>query len=464
MYDMQFDDWIAQKEEDILNDITRIVAIPSVAKKSKNPEYPCGTDCARVLDFALGLAESFGLDTKNYDYYCGSAILPGKTDRKIGVFVHLDTAAVSDVWLSDPFSAYIHDGYIIGCGVQDNKGAAISLLYLLKLLKENQVHLVHTIELVFGCAKKIGMIDIDRYLTSTDAPQLSFVADADFPVCTQEKGCADFKLTCPFEDDFIEDFHAGYDTNAIPDTAFALIKGANYKDVLEKTKNVPNCSVIPAGPFIKISVRTKGGHAAFPFDRTSPIPILAKLLMDIGLVNQARPVLNFLYNVYSSCDGLPFDLYDYLKPSEATTHICSTTSVSKNRFSHTISIRYANIHKSAEVIQKVKKVAKSNGFDCRLVSNTDPWTPDPFPLSMSSFLTNMANKYSGTKLSPYSMGGTTYAHKLPNAIPFGPNRIRESFPIMYGIGHIANEAIFIEDLMTLIKVYAATIIEIDKMF
>ena len=462
-FESKINKWISENETQIINDLKQLIAIPSVAQKAKNPEYPCGTGCARALDFTLSLAKKLGFETRNYGYYCGSAILRGKTDKKIGIFTHIDTAAVTDMWLSDPFQAVCRDGYIIGCGTQDNKGAAISLLHMLRFIKESGC-LTHTIELVFGCAKKLFMEDIDYYLASTDIPQFSLVADANFPVCIQEKGSANFMLKCAFEDDYIVDFHAGRDTNAIPDTAFALIKNSNYKTLCEKTKDIPNCSVIPVGSLVKLSIMTNGGHAAFPFDRTSPIPILAKLLLKIGTVNQAKPIMEYLAATYSACDGTPFTLSDDLTPSEATTHICSKVTVSNGVFTQVLNIRYSSVHNSSEVVHKVRHASSENGFECQLISNIDPWIPDAFPTSLSAFLTDLSNKYLGTNLSPFTMGGITYAHKLPNSIAFGPNRVHSDSPSSYGIGHTANEAILINDLMNLIKIYTVTLNEIDEMF
>lgn len=70
---------------------------------------------------------------------------------------------------------------------------------MLRCLRDLEILLDHTILVVFGCGKKSRMEDMDHFLLCEPAPDLSLIADANFPVCTGEKGSLNFELSCPPE-------------------------------------------------------------------------------------------------------------------------------------------------------------------------------------------------------------------------------------------------------------------------
>lgn len=78
--DEQIDQWIEAHKEQMLEDICELIRIRSVSAYDPNsPERPFGEGCAKVLLRALELCERRGFRTRNYDFYCGTAVLPGTT-------------------------------------------------------------------------------------------------------------------------------------------------------------------------------------------------------------------------------------------------------------------------------------------------------------------------------------------------------------------------------------------------
>ncbi len=61
-----FGEKILEYWDDILQDLAKVVAIPSVAKPTEGP-HPFGDDCARVLDTVVEMAQGYGLQAKNVD-------------------------------------------------------------------------------------------------------------------------------------------------------------------------------------------------------------------------------------------------------------------------------------------------------------------------------------------------------------------------------------------------------------
>ena len=91
-------DWMEKHEEDLINDIRRIVAIPSIS----NPEDavpPFGKECRTALETMLQIGEEHGFYTENYEYYAGSIGCRKKNwDNMIGFWNHLDVVPVGEGW------------------------------------------------------------------------------------------------------------------------------------------------------------------------------------------------------------------------------------------------------------------------------------------------------------------------------------------------------------------------------
>lgn len=458
--------WIEPHREEIVERVKELIRIPSIGIFDPAEAYPYGKGCAQALDYVLQLAQDFGLETRNYDYYAGAAVLPGMSKRTIGIFVHLDTAPCSDVWTFAPFDPVVREGHLVGIGAQDNKGAAITMLFLLRCLREMGIKLSHSVMLVFGCGKKEQMEDIDRFLLYEDAPALSLIADADFPVCKGEKGSFDFELRCPLEDSRLIDFRAGRAANMVPDQAFALLRGVDPAALAEKLRGDDRCSVVPAGEYAKLAAGGLGGHAAFPEDTQSPVPILASILLENELVDEdTAEILRFLRDTYSTVFGAPLGIDVRDEAFGYTTHICGLVRLRGGRLTQTVNVRYVPQLTGAEIVHRVNEVVRPAGMTLHALSNTPPSMLDPEMQAIAATMTSIANRALGTRLSQYTMGGVTYAKKLPRAFAFGINRA--DLPLPFGVGrgsgHLADEVMRVDNLTEGLLVYALSILRVDPL-
>lgn len=463
-FEARLDAWIASHQGEIVAHAMDLIQIPSICKFTPDAEHPFGEGCAAALDYMLRLAGQLGLETRNYDYYAGAARLPGRTQKTIGIFVHLDTAPSSDMWTFRPFEPEVRNGYLIGIGAQDNKGTAVTMLYLLRCLRELEVRLEHTILLVFGCGKKAEMQDVEYFLQCEPEPEISLIADAGFPVCLGEKGSLNFEFRCPVAETRMVDFRAGRASNMVPDQAFALLKGLDYQQVETRLRSDVRCSVVPVGPFVKIAAGGLGGHAAFPEHTHSPIPVLAEILLENGYADDgSAPVLRFLRNTYDTCMGAPLHVDVRDEIFGYTTHVCGLVRMKDGILTQTVNIRYVPELDQEEIVRRVRAVGEAAGMQFQLLSNTPPHTLQPYLQPIASMLTAVANRVLGVRLHDYTMGGVTYAKKVPNAIAFGPNR--DDLPTPVGIGrgsgHTADEVMRIQNLDDGLKIYALSLLRID---
>jgi succinyl-diaminopimelate desuccinylase len=64
------------------------------------------------------------------------------------------------------------------------------------------------------------------------------------------------------------------------------------------------------------------------------------------------------------------------------------------------------------------------------------------------------------------MGGGTHARKMPNAVPYGPGPVKGSALSenhKFGHAHSHDEAVYIPSLLDAVKIYAVTLIRLDKL-
>ena len=89
-------------EDELLRDIARLVAVPSV-KGEAAPGAPFGTETRRALDGAVALCREYGFETAIY----GGAIATADYNAKpaaLDILGHLDVVAPGDGWDSDPYT------------------------------------------------------------------------------------------------------------------------------------------------------------------------------------------------------------------------------------------------------------------------------------------------------------------------------------------------------------------------
>ena len=65
----------------------------------------------------------------------------------------------------------------------------------------------------------------------------------------------------------------------------------------------------------------------------------------------------------------------------------------------------------------------------------------------------------------YTLGGGTYAHKLPNALAFGMdgNKKPEDFPQGHGGAHGVDECVSLERLQRAMRIYARALLALNDM-
>jgi len=58
---------------------------------------------------------------------------------EIGIWNHLDVVPEGKEWIYPPYTCTEKDGFLIGRGIQDNKGPAVAVLYAMKYCSEKEI-------------------------------------------------------------------------------------------------------------------------------------------------------------------------------------------------------------------------------------------------------------------------------------------------------------------------------------
>ena len=177
--------WIEAHKDEYISEVQGLVRIPSVSCAGEaQPGAPFGPDCRRVLDYMIERGKYYGFDTADHDGYAVSVSMGDPVDA-IGMIAHLDVVPVGDGWVYPPYGAtYLAEqDVLVGRGVSDNKSAAVTALFAMRMLREFGWELKHGLRLICGSSEEIGMQDM-KYLVQNGCafPKISLVPDAAFPV------------------------------------------------------------------------------------------------------------------------------------------------------------------------------------------------------------------------------------------------------------------------------------------
>ena len=162
-------DLIDKNFDEQLDSLAGVIAFPSVSQGEPEEGMPLGRHIHGALTYMLDLARDMGFSSRSLDGYCG-VIDYGEGEETLVIMAHLDVVPAGSGWTSDPFTLTRRDGRLIGRGVLDDKGPAISSLYALKAVKEAGVPLRRKVRIFLGCDEERGWSCVNRYKQTEPEP------------------------------------------------------------------------------------------------------------------------------------------------------------------------------------------------------------------------------------------------------------------------------------------------------
>ena len=455
----EIDEYIEKVWEDVIADITSLVAIDSVEDlASSRPGAPWGEGPETALELALGIAERLGLEPHNDDGFIGYADLKGTDGKQIATIGHVDTVPVGTGWVGSPYEVIRKDGCIVGRGVADDKGPTVLSLYAAKYFLEKGITPRHDLRCIIGCNEETGMSDVVYYNEHHDQPDFLFTPDAGFPAGYGEKGFYQAFITSAElpEDRIIVKIEGGIVTNAVAGEASALVRAdASALPAKERIE------VSQEGELARIDAHGIGSHASTPQDSINAIGLLVDYLLENGLFCEAEEgFLRLVQQILSSYDGSSIGVDCTDEYFDALTLIGGIIKTEGNRFVQSIDSRFPTTMSAERLTAVLSELASACGATIETGHTMAPFVTDPQSAPIR-ILAETFNEVAGVEAEPYTMGGGTYARHFKSAASFGP-AFDERFikPEWVGSEHGPNEGILEENLKFALKVYILTLLRL----
>ena len=431
---MSFGEIIMQYKEDIIADLTELIAIKSISGTQGSYD---------ALEWIMKKAESFGLKAERVsDLSCHIEL--GEGGKLCGVLSHLDVVPEGNNWNSLPFELSVGDGYMYGRGIADDKGAALINLYCLRALKESGVVGKNTIRAIYGIDEERGMHDMDEYFEKEPVPDLSFTPDSDYGICRSEKGILQLELYADTHDGTtLTQFHSGKAVNAVPDTAYALLDCTENED-----HQLARLADAKEGSFeiyytidgLMVLSRGKSAHASTPQKGLNAATALIDLLTSNFNVLTLGSIPTFIgHYIGLDSDGVMLGIRMSDKESGELTVNVGTVHIDEGYATCTMDIRYPVTADGGEILWKIQEKAKREHIHVKVLDHNPPLNVDENS-DIVRILSESYENIMGEKPALYSTGGGTYARRLGGkGVAFGP-----VFPGEEANMHNANECLSVD--------------------
>lgn len=407
--------WWEDHLEEFISDLSRIIAVPSVSKEDLgNREEPFGRPCREVLEVIGDIVRGYGFDYLIDDYYYGLLVWRGESDETIGLYSHLDVVPVGTGWAYPPFNLTRLPDKLVGRGTGDDKGPALTALYVLRYLKESGFRPRHTIVQFFGVNEECGMEDIDYYARRNPAPAFGLVPDAMFPVSYGEKGILELDIERPLAPgSIIRSWSSGTASNAVPGLCEAVLGIDAVSDL------GPAIDETELDGAVRLTAHGTAAHAAEPQGGVSAQNVMVSVLLQSGVLPECdESLLKAVLSLFSDYNGKGIGAPYEDEVSGKLTHVGGFSRLEDGTFRQNINIRYPVTVDYPALMSSIEETLSMEGFTLVRASNSDPMYVDR-DLPIIRKLAALANEVLGTDLEPFVMGGGTYARHLRSKPNFG---------------------------------------------
>ena len=429
-------------EEQYLNSLQTIISYPSVLNEGENGT-PFGQAIQDVLEKTLELARELGFQTyiDPEGYYGYEEI--GQGEELLAVLCHLDVVPAGDLkdWQTPPFEATIVGDYLVGRGVQDDKGPSLAALYAVKSLLDDGIQFTKRIRFIFGTDEETLWRCMNRYNQIEEQADLGFAPDSSFPLTYAEKGLLQVKLHGPGWDDL--PLQAGQALNVVPDKAtYACHRLEELLPVLDQSE-VQYSQTEDSVTVLGVSKHSK--------DAAEGVNAIVGLAESLSLI-QPHPALLFIADAVGE-DATGEALFGPIsdEPSGDLSFNLATLVIDQEQSEIGIDIRIPVLADKDALVARLQEIAASYQLEYEEFDYLAPlYVPLDSPLVSS--LMAVYQEETGDKTPAMSSGGATFARTMGNCVAFGA-----LFPGAEQTEHQANERAKIDDLYAAMEIYREAI-------
>lgn len=433
----RIDEEINKARDLVAQDTITLVRINS-EQGEPAPGAPFGTGPKEVLDTVLKMGEEDGFYCTDYGVGVVSLSLKeGKPD--LGIWLHGDVVPVGDGWIYPPYEGTMYkDSHIIGRGATDNKGQLSAIFNILKIFKKLGIELKYNPALYVGSNEETGMEDVKAFVAKYEPPRMSLVPDSGFPVGYGGKG----SILITFRSKkALHGLTLSAGLPQSPGKANAELNGNTYE-----TESPPR-------------------HGANPDPNGNMITKLMTKLLDEKLADmEDTKILEFLRDISLDVYGERFGISVIPEGMPRLTMNTKRLTTENGFPSLIMDIRFPVGITAEEIVEKLTVAADGYGMEIVKLGNVkQPYLMDK-NAPMVQLLAKIAKDVTGDTKEPYTIGGGTYAHRLPNAYIYGMdgNAKPEDFPEGHGSAHGKDEMVSLDRLQRAMRIYARAMLALNE--
>jgi len=476
----KIDSLILSMKDELINDMRRWIAVPSVLSEPA-PNAPFGAETRRMLDLALADAARYGFPVRDFDGYAGDVSL-GSGDQTLGLLCHLDVVPAGDGWTFDPWGGEISDGKLYGRGTMDDKGPALCALYAMRAVRDAGVPLKDGVRLILGCDEETGMNDLRYYASKVKMPDYGFSPDAEFPVINIEKGGLGLLISAYTggEDEAelpVYSLYAGERCNVVPGIAraelgvadveafrsavAAVAQANNFKLTVEElpseSSELSDLELLDGAALTRVALIAEGvsAHASMPHLGVNAAGMLLIALRELNAGGASKSAIAALATKLGlEYDGASIGIKQADELSGPLTCNLGLLRYDGLNLTAQLDIRYPIC---ADEEKMCGAAAMALSPDRLALTRVGGHTPHHVPADHKIVrgLLEVYHDVTGLPAYAFAIGGGTYSRMMPNTVAFGLN-----FPGDTDTCHMPDEYIDIEKMMTSVKIFAHAIVKL----
>lgn len=450
----QIEEYIDANWDQVVADIEALVSVASVENLADAAEgAPFGPGPREALDRALAIARRMGLQAHDCEGYMGYADLPGASDTQIGIIGHVDVVPAGPGWSFEPYGVTHRDGYLLGRGVIDDKGPLMVALHAVKFWADRGELLPYTLRVLFGANEETNMKDVPYYRARHDDPAFLFTPDNKFPVGYGESGiCSGTLTSAPVQDGDIIKIEGGQAVNAVPGSAWAVVRARNPLESREGIE-IEACG---EGAY-RITATGVAAHASLPHLGVNAIGILVNYLLEshVGTPGE-RAFLELLKALHDNSDGSGLGVACADEHFGSLTAVGGVIGLSDGRLAQSIDFRYPTTTTSSEIERSVRHRAADAGATFAMEHDKTPFLMDPESPAVRALL-DAYNDATGENRGGVTSKGGTYARAFTTGVSFGVEKPWEEDPVWVGGMHGPDEGVSEDLLKQALAIYIRTI-------
>lgn len=471
--------YVASHKYGILSDLCTLVRIPSVMGEAEDGA-PFGRKCSECLEAAVKLYEKNGFRTViSGDKSYAVASVDG-TDKKIGLFAHLDVVPPDGEWLyaDNPFEPKRTHGCLVGRGVEDNKSGAVLSLYAVKMLRDLGVEIKSCIEVFLGTNEESGMADIEKYVKENALPDVSIIPDGDFPVSIGERSMKRFRAVGKSAFSDIVSFDGGSAFNIVLGELNVKMRYSEtlYREALGICESGGRLEVSSDGEYICVTAHGLSKHAGFPEGGVNAAFVFSDAFRNCkSLCENDRQILSEIAGLTGRFYGEGFGVGHDDPSFGRLTCVNGICSLSDGRPSLSFDVRFGVSLDGEKLMEEIRRSADLHGFEICDESGTDGFEiakDNVFAKALERVYGECAEIFTGKSCADkafYCSGGT-YARKLcpAGSVAFSVGTVAGyaddtafTMPQGHGGAHQPDEKLPVDAFLEAISVAAMMIAECD---